>query len=564
MKTVSTTQADSTDVLIVGAGPTGLTLANILAKQGIRFRLIERDRAPINESRALWVHARTLELWDKIDLLKGAFEVGVRFDKVSMLLEGKERGSLPYQGTGLSPHPYALVLEQSKTQAMLLNALGKHGIAPEWGVTLETFQDNQTHVTCQLKHPDGSLGTIKARYLVASDGATSTIRNQLGLTFEGDTYDSSFFLADVNMETSLNNDRLHINFTKKGFFAFFPLYSTNPTQKHFRIIGSLDPEHTAALEKSRAVGAKIAIDIEEIEAHINSKSGLQVKILEARWASVYRIHCRMTNKYRVGNVFLTGDAAHIHSPAGGQGMNTGIADGFNLGWKLAAVLRGQAHEKLLESYQAERLPVAQEVLKTADKLFALETTQHPVLQQFKPFFIQAVSGLLSTLPAGRNLIFRFLSQIGVHYRNTPFVKTHRAMPQHLQAGDRLPYLELDKATTTHSIIRGLEHHLLVLGTQDLDTALRFKLQTLCARHGFTLQVVKHQSIKKLTGNQNALVLVRPDGYIAFAAPLTALDDLEAYLKGLYLTFEQPKQGRYNQETGRLEPQLPRIPEVKLA
>jgi 2-polyprenyl-6-methoxyphenol hydroxylase-like FAD-dependent oxidoreductase len=524
-------------VLIVGAGPTGLTLANILAKEGVSFRLIERDAGPIEQSRALWVHARTLELWDKLGVIGDALERGVKFNWVELLIDGKTKGKIPYEGKGISSHPYALVLEQNKTQAMLLAALAKHGKTPEWSTTLETFRNEDKQVICQLKHADGSTETVNANYLVAADGSTSVVRQQLGLTFEGETYDSSFFLADVKMETTLGSDRLYLNMTKKGFFAFFPLYHEDQSGKHYRLIGSLNPEQTAYFEKSKGVGAKASISSADVEEHINSNSGLHVKILESRWASVYRIHRRMTNKYRVGNIFLAGDAAHIHSPAGGQGMNTGIGDGFNLGWKLAAVLKGQAQERLLESYEEERLPVAKDVLNKADKLFEMETTQNPVLQQIKPFFMQTVSGLMANIEAGRHWFFSFLSQIGVNYRTSSFVQEYPVISNRsssVQAGDRLPYVELANGSSTHDFIRGFEHHLLVLG--EPTAAQQAQLQELCSGYTLKLETLPQEAAlsKKLSLKQPTLFLVRPDGYIAYRGTTAALSDFESYLQRLYI------------------------------
>jgi 2-polyprenyl-6-methoxyphenol hydroxylase-like FAD-dependent oxidoreductase len=539
-------------VLIVGAGPTGLTLANILAKEGVSFRLIERDTGPIEQSRALWVHARTLELWDKLGVLSGALERGIKFNWVELLIDGKSKGKIPYEGKGISSHPYALVLEQNKTQAMLLAALAKYGKTPEWSTTLETFHDEGGQVTCQLKRADGSTETVNAKYLVAADGSTSVVRQQLGLTFEGETYDSSFFLADVKMETTLGSDRLYLNMTKKGFFAFFPLYHEDQSGKHYRLIGSLNPEQTAYFEKSKGVGAKASISSEDVEEHINNNSGLHVKILESRWASVYRIHRRMTNKYRVGKVFLAGDAAHIHSPAGGQGMNTGIGDGFNLGWKLAAVLKGQAQEKILESYEEERLPVAKDVLNKADKLFELETTQNPVLQQIKPLFMQTVSGILANVEAGRHWIFSFLSQIAVNYRNSSFVEEYPVISNHsgnVQAGDRLPYIELANGSNTHDFIRGFEHHMLVLG--ETTPAQQTQLQEICSGYNLKLETLPQEPSlsKKLSIKQSTIFLVRPDGYIAYRGAITGLNEFESYLQRLYLLSNavkelQPAEGVY--------------------
>ncbi|MGL4609410.1 MAG: FAD-dependent monooxygenase, partial [Trueperaceae bacterium] len=461
------------------------------------------------------------------------------------MIDGKTKGKIPYEGKGLSSHPYALVLEQNKTQAMLLEALAKHGKTPEWSTTLESFKQDGNTVTCTLKHADDSLETVSTRYLVACDGSGSLVRRDLGLTFEGETYDSSFFLADVHMESSLGHDRLYLNLTKKGFFAFFPLYG----DKQYRLIGSLNPEQTAKFEVGKGVGVKEKITSQDVEDHINQHSGLQVKILGSRWASVYRIHRRMTNKYRVGNVFLAGDAAHIHSPAGGQGMNTGIGDAFNLGWKLAAVINNKMKEDLLESYEEERLPVAKDVLNKADKLFELETTQNPILQQLKPLFMQTVSTLLSNVEAGKHWIFSFLSQIAVNYRDSAVVKNDVDVPKSSagQAGDRLPFVELKDGTTTHQLSKGLGHHLFVIKTKG-DALNQDNLEQVCSRYGVQTIVLKDETLleRKLSIKQTTLLLVRPDGYIAYRG---SAQGLGFYLESLYLPVVQ---NIFSNETRSLE------------
>jgi 2-polyprenyl-6-methoxyphenol hydroxylase-like FAD-dependent oxidoreductase len=524
----------SIPVLISGAGPTGLTLANILAQEGVTFRLIESDPGPIQQSRALWIHTRTMELWEKLGVLSDALQRGVKFTSVELMTSGQPAGPINIDLKGLSSHPYSLVLEQSKTQTMLLHALEeKHGQKPEWGVRLELIEAQGDHTICTLRHPDGTTETLKANYLIASDGSGSTIRKALGLSFEGTTYDSSFFLADVKMESVLKQDRLYVNLTKEGFFAFFPLYG----DKQYRIIGSLDPAQTDYFERSRDVGAKGMISTQEVEDHINQKSGLKVKIFESRWASVYRIHRRMVDKYRVGNIFLAGDAAHVHSPAGGQGMNTGIGDAFNLGWKLAAVIKGQAKAHLLESYQAERLPVAQAVLNGSDKLFELETTTNPVLQQLKPTFVKLLSGIIRNFETGPRWLFSQLAQITIHYRDSPIVYNqpgHANRSKVAMAGDRLPYLEFSDQKHTHQLIEGVKHHLLLLKSESGQPLAA--LQQICERYDFrysTLPSSEVAVLRKLGVQQPTLMLIRPDGHIAYRGLADDIKNLETYLASLY-------------------------------
>ena len=349
-----------TDVIIIGAGPTGLALACQLTRYGVDFVIVDKAQGVTPYSKALGVHARTLEIYEQIDLAQKAVEQGTVAGRVRMLEGGAVLGEVDLSnvGEGLSPYPYMLVLEQSRNEQLMYEWLKGHGRDVLWQTELETFSQDATTVTAQVKSSSGESQTIEGKYLVGCDGPHSPVRHALGLNFEGSTFGRLFYVADVRIDWKFSHDALTVCIAPHGVVAFFPM----PGEKRWRIVGAFPEGH----EKEEG-----EVLYEEIEARIKEEAELELDITRVDWFSTYKVHTRHVDKFSSGRCFVAGDAAHIHTPAGGQGMNTGIQDAYNLAWKLALVLKHSAHERILDTYNEERLPNAKRLTATTDRMFNL-------------------------------------------------------------------------------------------------------------------------------------------------------------------------------------------------
>ncbi|TMR92757.1 FAD-dependent monooxygenase [Nonomuraea basaltis] len=396
------------DILIVGAGPSGLTLANVLAAYGVPFRIVDAKPGPVGQSRAAIVHVRTLELLDRLGLGDRARRRGLPITHAELYENGRRAAEVPLAGRDGGP----VALGQDDTERLLVEGLEERGHAVEWNTTLTTFGG--------------------ARWVVGADGASSRVRRALGIGFAGRTYEQTGLLADVHVDAGLPPGRLRLNLTRGGFVGMLPL-----GQDRYRLFGALPPD-MAEPSPDGAVSHDpyAAVSLERLQRWFETFFAVRTRLNSADWTALFRVHSRMAEQFRAGDTFLVGDAAHIHSPAGGQGMNLGIGDAFNLGWKLAMVARGEAGERLLDSYEAERMPVARKVLNGADRGFALEATGHPVAAWLRAHVASRLIGPLSHLPPVREAVARMFSQTWISYRGSPAVggSAHGA----LRPGDRAP------------------------------------------------------------------------------------------------------------------------------
>ena len=320
--------AQNTDVLIIGAGPTGLVLALWLTRLGVRVRIIDKTAEPGTTSRALAVQARTLEFYSQIGLAETVVQRGRKTIAANLWVAGKRvaRAVLGEMGVGLSPFPYALIFPQDEHERLLIERLVAAGVQVERRTELIAFEDTGSGVVAHLQSPDGVQETCEAAYIAGCDGAHSLVRQSLQIGFAGGIYDHLFYVADVQASGATMNGELHIALDSSDFLVVFPLKA----QGQARLIGTVrqyaEEQHDLSWEDvNTRVLAWISIDVERVN-----------------WFSTYRVHHRVAAHFSQGRAFLLGDAAHIHSPVGGQGMNTGIGDAVNLAWKLAAVVRGRA------------------------------------------------------------------------------------------------------------------------------------------------------------------------------------------------------------------------------
>ena len=353
------------DALVVGAGPTGLTMAAELARHGLRCRVVDQLEAPSVLSRALAVQARTLEVFDDFGIAEQALARGRRTEAFNVVGAGGVRTRVPMQAFSWleTRFPYMLMLPQDATEALLTEYLGTFGVKVEWGLALEDFRQDAEGVEATLKRADGRVERVTARWLLGCDGARSRVRKRAGIPFEGETYDDACVLADVRVEWPLGQGELVLMPSMHGVVAAFPM----PGEDRYRLVCIMPRDMLPEGDETTP------LTLEEMQAILERMSNVPVRVSEPRWLARYRLHRRGVPHYRQGRVFLAGDAAHIHSPAGGQGMNTGIQDAYNLAWKLALVTRGRAPESLLDTYELERHPVGQMLLEGTDRLFGLMT-----------------------------------------------------------------------------------------------------------------------------------------------------------------------------------------------
>ncbi len=348
------------DVLIVGAGPTGLVLALWLHRQAIRVRIIDQAPGPGTASRAFAVHARTLEFYAMLGVADEAIEAGRKFDAVNYWAGRRHaaRAEVGDIGKGLSPFPFILILPQDEHERLLLGRLEALRLPVEYGTELISFDQGASAVSAEIRGP-GGRETAAARFLCGCDGAHSTVREQLGISFPGGTYSDLFYVADVIGSGPAANGELHVFMGGSRFNAVFPMKD----EGHVRLVG-LVPER---------LRSKPVLTFEDCAADI--RRGVRLSITGVSWFSTYRVHHRVAESFRQGRIFLLGDAGHIHSPAGGQGMNTGIGDAVNLAWKLAEVVKGHANPVLLDSYEDERIGFARTLVATTDRAFALAVSK---------------------------------------------------------------------------------------------------------------------------------------------------------------------------------------------
>ena len=420
-----------TDVLVVGGGPTGLMLANQLARRGIRATIVDRHSGPAQQTRAMAVHARSLEIYSKLGIAGRALDLGKRGNGANMWAGGKLRARIPIgdMGKSLSPFPFVLMLGQDDNERIMGERLREAGLAVQWSTELVSFEQSPDRVTATLKNPDGTTRTITAAYVAGCDGGRSTVRVRSGIGFPGAPYEHVFFVADTEATGSMVPEELNVYLLRDGFHLFFPMRGTD----RWRVIGIL-PE---------ALREKHDLTFEETVPALQKEAGARLSFKRCSWFSTYRIDHRCAERFRERRCFLLGDAAHVHSPMGGQGMNTGLQDAYNLAWKLALVISGKADAALLDTYEAERLPVAQRLLATTDRAFTLVVADSWVARLLRTQIVARIAAFAMGFERVRRLAFLTISQIGIAYRGSPLSRTLAGLPQAApRAGDRFPWLRL--------------------------------------------------------------------------------------------------------------------------
>ncbi|HKD22955.1 MAG TPA: FAD-dependent monooxygenase [Rhizomicrobium sp.] len=483
----------SSDVLIAGAGPTGLVLALWLAKQGVRIRIIDKTAEPGTTSRALAVQARTLELYRQLDLADPVVQRGHKVPAVNLWVKGERAARLAFEniGAGLTPYSFLEIFPQDEHERLLIARLADFGVAVERNTELLGFAEEKDAVVARLRGPGGEE-SAEARFIAGCDGARSLVRDAMGTGFPGGTYRQVFYVADIEASGPAMNGELNVDLDEADFLAVFPLKGDGRA----RLIGTVRDERADRAD---------SLTFDDIKGR--AIEHMKVATRKVNWFSTYHVHHRVTQNFRKGRAFLLGDAAHIHSPAGGQGMNTGIGDAVNLAWKLAAVIQGRAPDKLLDSYETERIAFARRLVQTTDRVFTFATADGRVADILRTRVAPIVLPRLVELAAGRDFLFRTVSQIMLNYRGGPLSE---GTAGYVHGGDRLPFVFAGGQDNFAALAEiGWQVH--VYGTP--STALRaWAKDRAVALHQYDWQL-EHAEAGFAA---DTAYLVRPDTYVAVA------------------------------------------------
>jgi 2-polyprenyl-6-methoxyphenol hydroxylase-like FAD-dependent oxidoreductase len=552
-----------TDVLVAGAGPTGLLAAAELVRRGVACRVIDQAPAPSVHSKALGIMARTLEVLDAIGIADRFISAGRKVHGANAYAGGKRILHVALDELD-SPNPFVLSLPQSETERLLTEHLESLGVRIERQVALTGLSQTDARVEAKLVGPGGKEESCSVPWLLGADGAHSQARKSVGLPFDGKQFEEAFILGDLHVDWDLADDETHGFLSPEGAVVCIPL----PGARSWRLVGDaprwLAPNADPTLECFQRVMLERAGKIEPL--------------FDAGWLATFRIHRRIVPHYRSGRVFLLGDAAHIHSPVGGQGMNTGLQDAYNLAWKLALVVKQRAPDSLLDSYEPERRPIAAETLEGTDLATRVVTLRNPIARELR----DGLAGFLGSLEVVQQRVTQRAAGLTLHYRKSPAVEEHRA-PLHAlrifgtsgeerpslaewrdfgeapRAGDRAPDVALPGGARLWGHLRGPQHTLLLFdgASPSEEGYKRFDEIALeiGARFEGEVSVVvvvprdAHPSALSFKGpvvldsegaahrrygaGSECLYLVRPDGYIGYRSQPAELGPLSTYLRKVF-------------------------------
>jgi 2-polyprenyl-6-methoxyphenol hydroxylase-like FAD-dependent oxidoreductase len=539
--------AATPDVLIVGAGPVGLALAGDLRRRGIRCRIIDSAPQVGAATKALGIQAKTLELLAKLGVARTAIERGLTTSLFSIYSDGKRLIRIDFREHLLnSPYPYVLLLPQNETEQVLTEHFQSQGGVIEWQRELISVTQDEQGVEAVLRHPDGKVERVRVGWLVGCDGAHSTVRHLLGLQFAGTTFEQSFAVGNVRLAWDLSYEEIFAFLHQGKFIGYFPM-----ADGRHRVVIAYEPGKAPTGE----------VTLEEIQQSIDACGPAGARASEPEDLARFHVNQRRTEHYRTGRIFLAGDAAHIHSPIGAQGMNTGMQDALNLGWKLALTVKGKASARLLESYETEREQVGDALLRATDRTTRLALTRNPLLLALRDALAPI---LFSSLPVAAQRLAQALAELNIAYPHSPITVDQRDNKGALLAGDRAPNAlvrtsEGAEPQPLFEIFNSQRSILLVLTAQQEAAAVERQWGEIMALlsggyqemmeaylvtrkaasgseqearqilHDFTGEL--HQ---RYEAEQGGLILVRPDGYIGFWGQFGATETLRSYVQALFV------------------------------
>lgn len=522
-------------ILIVGAGPTGLMMACELARHGVAFRIIDKKPERTLTSNATWVQTRTLEILDHIGLASRFLKVGHPCHAINFYIDGKSLVSLTLKDID-SIYPFILMLPQSETEKLLIERLEEFNHHIEWSSELIDVKQEGDEVLTTIKRSDGEIETTSSKWLIACDGANSTVRQKCGIFFPGEDLTEQFVVADAQIDSFTSKDEIHLFFGNGTVFAASPL-----GKNKYRIAANLHLDYPRQTFYKKEV-----IDL------VQERGQGAYFVTDVTWISTFWIHGKIAEQMRHQSIFLMGDAAHVHSPAGGQGMNAGIQDAYNLAWKLALTIKDQAKPLLLDSYQSERHPVVKEIVNQTEiftKKALFDKSFLTTLRQFSQQISNDDNELVKK-------ICTMISQVGIQYQHSPIIKDDNSHSGSIAPGKRAPNVIIDSSTQLYDYLRNTQHNILLFtGTEEKKSLPHIKqlqewlgefhpdlIKTYIVTNKkiydgeniiFDLGEVIHQSYQI---THPSILIVRPDNYIAYYSENFDYIHVENFLK-IYLDFD---------------------------
>lgn len=492
------TSISKTQVIISGAGPTGLSLAVQLLRYNVDFVILDKKETTTIYSKALVVQARSMEILQEIDLSQKAIAEGQMTTGLALYYKGKRRAAvdLASLGEGVSEFPFALSLEQSKTEKLLADRLAEQGKQVLWKTEWIRYEENVESVIAYVKGSNGQEQKIVADYLVGCDGASSIIRHQMQLPFKGSTEPKLFYVADVFLTSSvIKENKIYMFLLPQSFVLFFPMVGSG----HYRIVGVLPP----------AADGDAASAFPAVAAMIKQRIKAPVDFTELRWYSTYKVHSRMAESFMQGRCFIAGDAAHIHTPAGGQGMNTGIQDAYNLAWKLAFALRGEINQQALASYSTERSANARHLLQTTDRIFDIMSGVNSFWNFLRLTILPPLLPFFTSAKFFKKRVFPLISQTGISYPDSHLTSTSSLGT--VKAGDRIHYFLFADGTSIFSHLKEPVFKLLFFGEEEKNKCNQINTS------GIRLVTKLFTEIPTaIFGNErNFYLLLRPDNHVSY-------------------------------------------------
>ena len=552
---------EKTKVLIVGAGPTGLTMAAELTRHSIPCRIIDRKSGVTDKTKALSVQSRTMEVFEDMGIVDEVLERGRIVSGFSFYNEDRRIFQVA-SGELDTPYPFNMLYPQFETERSLYSHLNNLGTDVDWNTEILELEQEDEHLKVKLQDAEGNVEFLEPNYLIACDGGRSFCRKALDIKLEGETFDSEFLIADLTLDWANPpmKDEWHGYFTDQGFVLIASLDGKNSWRMVMEVPWDIQDESDASHYEQPTFA-----EFQKMFEMLDPIPGLELS--EPNWISRFRIHRRIIDRFRHSNVFFAGDASHLHSPAGGQGMNTGIQDAYNLAWKLALVYRGIARPELLDTYNAERYPLIKRQVQTTDAAFKMMLLRHPVSRAIR----DRLASLLNNIEPVLNRMEQRASMITINYRNSPIVDEYRELPLYLgnpikeiaeievwrdfgeapHAGDRAPDFAFNSngiQKRLFEIIRGTSYKLLMfVGNYDEpdfkeDFKQRYSLieqkygeaidPVLIHMNELPFEVEEKISVvqddegelhQRYGAHSHCIYLIRPDGYIGYRSQPAKLD-----------------------------------------
>ncbi len=515
-------------VLIVGAGPSGLMMAAQLLRNGIHPVIIDSKIKATSESRAIVVQARSLEIFRQLGLDTSLIRQGNIVKEIAIHSDIDEVTTIDFSllADDSTAFPYVLILEQSKTERILIDYLTSNACPIYWNTELLNLDQTDDGVLVNICR-NGEQQVLSARWLVGADGASSNVRTKLGIGFKGGVYKNRFYLADLKLPQEIGQESIRILLKNEGFVSYFPMGEGN-----VRFIGVLP----------QTLEQRTMVTFQDIKPYLTYTLGFSTQQEYLTWFSVYKAHRQIAEVFRSRNCFLIGDAAHVHSPIGGQGMNAGLQDAYNLAWKLAGVVRGDFDPKILRTYEEERMPVAKQLLRTTDRVTSWVMFQNGLIKTFRNWVLPKLVPLFWSTERMRKQVFTLLSQTGITYRGKRLSVDHSSSKK-VKAGDRLPYLTIfdektGKETDLHSWSLKTGFTLLVVGKlNDRDLFLLAKWITDTYPRGLNFYYLPPSEKNKhffeyfeVSEKSKKALIIRPDMHIGYLNDAVVIEMLDIYLK----------------------------------